>query len=195
MTNDQSALPMTTKALKSGRPPAPMTSSIRTRMRAERDRLGDGIDEEQDRIGPVRLHLPAEAGRYGEAAQGRRMRRGRIVLAGSNPPHAGAPSPSIGASEVVTASAPRAALPGGRAVRGRRVQRASQQEDDGHRDEDQRLDLRAGCPERVRGIDERELAHRIEADGERQDRDRQRAERPRAGRPGSSARTRSRPAR
>ena len=49
-----------------------------------RDRLGDGVDHEQDRVGPVGLHAPAEQERRPQAAAWCRRRPRPSARAGSN---------------------------------------------------------------------------------------------------------------
>ena len=117
-----------------------------------RDRLRHRVDEEQERVGPVRLHLPAEADRGPEAAPRLAGAAASSVRDGSKPPHSGDPRPARRAGAVVAGGHCHRIerRPSRRAIRSSAasIQRAASSEDDGHRDEDQRLDLRRRRAER-----------------------------------------------
>ena len=163
-----------------------------------RQGLGDRVDEEQERVRPVRLHLPAEpdggqeappdvdpaaaarpgvsnpphSGEARPAASGRRAGSAAVIGRGrrvGRRPHGG---PHVGAHCQRTDRRPSARASargrGGSRRTGRGRRRPSPQ--------DQRLDRGAGRPDRVGGVGEGELAHRVEADGKRQDADRDRAQ-------------------
>ena len=121
-TIDQSAVPDDDeRPVSAGRRPPLMMSSMTTRISAADTRLRDRVDEEQERVGPVRLHLPAEAGGRAEARATvgaplalRRARDRSRPTPGEPSPPGGADGPvAAGVAEAVTASAPRAGLRGG----------------------------------------------------------------------------------
>ena len=154
-----------------------------------RDRLRDRVDEEQERVRPVGLHLPAEADRRAEPAPGRsgsRIRGARRVEAA--PLRRG----EAGRSRRVTVRRPgpqrrghcqrTERLPTRRARRSRAASmtRANSVNPIVIAMRMRDLDLDGRRPGRERRADEGELAHRIEPDRQRDRRDREGAEQPQA---------------
>ena len=149
----QSAVPTTTKARYCGVRAAADDVEHHDEDQRRRHRLGDRVDEEQERVGPVGLHLPAEPGRRPEAAPVVARALDRGVRGGSKPPHSGearprgrAPAPRrAGITAIGSTGGPRGgpSAPSRRASSGRPAGRPR------HRDEDERLDLGRRRPERA----------------------------------------------
>ena len=112
-----------------------------------RERLGHRVDEEQERVGPVRLHLPAEADRRSGTPRHvspdpRASARDRVEAAPLGRLEAGAVDGRRSVRRPRSLPSHRqAAFAARHPLERRSIQRAASEEHDGHRHEDQRLDL------------------------------------------------------